>query len=909
MRWSTQRILIGTLTMALFAANPVAAEDLSASGQLVQNPQFASDAQGDVADWAIAGFARERITIHSEDGTRMLRVSNPEPGTTAATQQIPVDPADGAVDIRVRMRAVDLVPGDPKWTGARFALEFRNAEGRRTGAWPASPRLREDTDGWQSFELREQIPQDASQLFLQIGLWQSSGTVDFAEPSIQVVPDFEPPTRVEPVVEGEVPIDTRSQEIWSSREIPAARPVTGAELDESVVATVLHVAADDSASDDYAGTDAAQPLATLGHALTLAQRQLDQGLAVRIALGPGTYRESALQLENVSDRAQQTLLVIAGSAPGAVVIASSSVRKDWEALGDGVFAAEFATPLRRLDSAWGQTEPILLRREMVFIDGLRQTQVLDRQALRPGTFFMDDAAGRLLIHPDGVDPRQALVEVADADVPPNRSILDLGDKPNLVLRNLVFRHGNQGLHNQFAVRATGNLLVEHCRFEHNNSGGLGLNSAENVTLRHCQLSHNGGLGLFGWRIRNLLVQHTETSHNNWRGFAGDYTAWSIGGIKLHWIEQVRLENHRAVGNLCPGFWVDLWCYHVQVVDSVFEDHALEAAILLELTQHVVIENTQIIRNAEGIRIHDAADILVENSRLVGNAVSVMVYGSKPRLQGAPASVRGGVAGLFIPTTGLAIRGSHVEAEDRPEWQIQTETIISSFLQYVSLGYPPFFHVNSYEQARTFFSTLNIEDVHWVHPLGERPFRGPSHEMLSESEFEAAIAGGWERSGEWREAVDDDGARRFAVRLDDPVHPLEGFSYYAIVRPYIQTLEEGQTRFVRIEHPFLRSRQALFTEIALPAGAKRTVVSALLRVDQITPGDKPWQVPRFVIHGTSDDGARIGGAVERRMSSSGEWVPVTLDLDLAERASGLRVEFVTHHTGVRWDIQDVEVRIE
>src|SRR5438309_941676 len=49
---------------------------------------------------------------------------------------------------------------------------------------------------------------------------------------------------------------------------------------------------------------------------------------------------------------------------------------------------------------WPSTFPVIARRaEMVFINGIALTQVMSSSDLRPGTFFVDDGAGTIFVHP------------------------------------------------------------------------------------------------------------------------------------------------------------------------------------------------------------------------------------------------------------------------------------------------------------------------------------------------------------------------------------------------------------------------------------------------------------------------------------------------------------------------------
>jgi hypothetical protein len=880
------------------------------SSELVRNTNFSTNAAGQLQEWSYNEGHRSAFSVETEDDKPVLRFHLDSPQSASVSQSIPVDPADGALDITVRVRAHDLTPGAPKWTGGRFALEFRGADGRRAGPWPKSPTVREDTDGWQEFGLREPIPSDATHLFLQMGVWQSQGTVEFSEPSIRIVEGFEAPTKVNPLTKGVLPIEVTNQFEWSRREFPEKTPVTGATLEIPQNIQTIYVAPPAAGLEEHDGKSAQQPLLSLETALVQAMPILERGQAVEIRMASGIYRERGLGLTLKKGTGNAALLVISGSPEGSTEIRASTVYDSWEALKNNRYSTTVDKKIVPGESAWSQTTPILLRREMVFIDGEPLRQVLSEKELDAGTFFADAETQRFIIEPKaGVDPRSALVEIADAEGTGKEPILDLSEKPNVILRNLKFLHSNQGLHNRFAVRATSNLLVENCTFQWNNSGGLGINGAENVTIRGSKFNHNGGLGIFGWRVRNLLIEDSETNFNNWRGAMGGYTGWSVGGIKLHWVEQVRLQNYRAIGNQSPGFWLDLWCYHVDIIDSHFEDNAIEAAVLLELAKGITIRNTKFIRNAEAIRMHDAAEVSVEDSSFIGNAVTFMVYASKQvPFEGAPASNRGGVKGLYIPNENLKLRNTKVEVEDRPEWQAATEPQIDSFLGFISFGFPPFFHVANNTAESTFYPSLILDNVSWTHPLKEKPFLGPNRQFLDADGFKQAVAAGWKRDEEWRPQLQM-GENPLPVQPDDSVELIKDFRYFAVMDPYVSVEGTGEEAFVRLEHPFLGSRQVMFADLALPEGARSATLRGELRLISLQPGEKDWQVPRVEFGGTDLQGERFGARSEKRFTSLDGWQTFELDVELLEGASGLLAQFVTHHLGCVWDIRNVLIEIK
>ncbi|NNE36226.1 MAG: hypothetical protein HKN13_13380, partial [Rhodothermales bacterium] len=90
-----------------------------------------------------------------------------------------------------------------------------------------------------------------------------------------------------------------------------------------------------------------------------------------------------------------TPIVVKAMVPGTAVVRGSDVLADWQETGSpGVFEHTWTHDWGPAPNPWAddrELPSIVLRREMVFVDGSRLTQVIDRSDLRDGTFLVDDA--------------------------------------------------------------------------------------------------------------------------------------------------------------------------------------------------------------------------------------------------------------------------------------------------------------------------------------------------------------------------------------------------------------------------------------------------------------------------------------------------------------------------------------
>src|SRR5690606_6597834 len=133
-----------------------------------------------------------------------------------------------------------------------------------------------------------------------------------------------------------------------------------------------------------------------------------EGIATRVIVHPGTYRES---LVGAFRGTSGSTITFEAAQPGTAIVSGADVFPYWTCTA-GV--CEHAWPYR-----WGEAEnpwpndvdigPLALRREIVFVDGANLEQVARRADLTPGAFFVDEANGRLVLAPpDGVDLASAL---------------------------------------------------------------------------------------------------------------------------------------------------------------------------------------------------------------------------------------------------------------------------------------------------------------------------------------------------------------------------------------------------------------------------------------------------------------------------------------------------------------------
>jgi hypothetical protein len=394
------------------------------------------------------------------------------------------------------------------------------------------------------------------------------------------------------------------------------------------VEVILHVDQTlPGANDSNAGTAAAS-LKSIGEALRRAIHNRRAGRSTRIVVHPGTYRES-IALSGDGKEAEASI-VLEGADERGVVISGSDVWTQWQRDGQsGLFRHPWPYEWRspNLPEGWDQvrsqveSQPILLRSEMVFINAAPLEQVFSSAELRArvGTFFLEPAvaprAGVLWVHAaEDVSRNDVLVEVS---VRP--ALLVASGLNRLTLRRLVFQHASSQLQDA-AVRIdrAANVLVDACRFERNSWIGLAVYESRDIAIKQVTASANGAGGVQAWRVRRLTVTDTEAAQNNWRGARGGFTGWATGQ-KFVSVHNARFVRYRGIGNQATGLWFDTDNTEISVVDSVICGNATRGVFLEASPGPFLIKDSRICDNGEiGIMATGAARVTIDGTTITGN---------------------------------------------------------------------------------------------------------------------------------------------------------------------------------------------------------------------------------------------------------------------------------------------------
>jgi len=378
---------------------------------------------------------------------------------------------------------------------------------------------------------------------------------------------------------------------------------------------------DPNSSDKNPGT-ADLPLNTISAAANLAVLNRSVGFSSKIVISPGVYREQIHLRPSAHKR--DALIIFEAKEIGKTVISGSDLWTGWEPKGEHnyVLPWTFAWGLAPYPRGWEghvKMEPIVRRREMVFINGTPLDQALSLSNLRANSFYVSEPTGELYVHPPrGINPNDARVEVAI------RSGLFFANTiNNVVLRGLVFQHDTSPVQDSAVLFSNSQgILLEQCEFLWNSWTGLGLNNVRNVTVRSNVANRNGGSGWTAWRVHNMLSDGNETSFNNWRGERGGFLGWAVAGLKHLQIHEAVYTNHIAQGNRTRGVWfdfdnTDISLEGLRICGNLGDGIDIEASQGPITIKHSRIDNN----NGNGIFSTNSHGVKIEDSFIQGNKIS------------------------------------------------------------------------------------------------------------------------------------------------------------------------------------------------------------------------------------------------------------------------------------------------
>jgi len=360
------------------------------------------------------------------------------------------------------------------------------------------------------------------------------------------------------------------------------------------------------------------PWKTIAHAAAVARA------GDTVLIRTGVYREPVVL--NRSGAADQPIRFQADVA-SSVVVTGADRLSDWkkESGGTGVFSTSW--PHSFIDWNPHHAHPdderhrLIGRCEQVFVQAYPLLQVLSRDKLSPGTFYVDLDSKRLYAWSaagDDLSKRDMLTEASARPV-----IWDCkGDYVHTL--GITFRYAANHAQQGAAIFSGKHDTIEDCTFERTNGVGATF-EAQDIVVRNCTFQENGQLGFGANRAHRLLLTGSLIRDNNVKGFSRD---WEAGGNKLVLSRGVMLESSRFVENRGHGIWFDIGNEDCTVRNCLIAGNE-DAGIFYEISFALHAHDNVITGNglagtpgawgaSSGISISSSPGCIIERNLLIGN---------------------------------------------------------------------------------------------------------------------------------------------------------------------------------------------------------------------------------------------------------------------------------------------------
>lgn len=378
----------------------------------------------------------------------------------------------------------------------------------------------------------------------------------------------------------------------------------------------FHVACEHPrASDDGPGT-AEQPWKTL----TRATQKRAAGDVVIIH--GGVYRERVFM--TASGTAQAPIRFEARTGDHVVVTGADRltgwVRTEAQRpIYQTAWRYRFTGPTGSLSLPEGDYHRLIGRGEQVIINGYLLRQVLQRDQLAPGAFYVDQTNQRLIAW-----------DAADRDL--NRLFVEASVRVEILridgayvhVRGLRFRYAANMAQRGAVVVAGANAVLEDCVIERANSSGVSFRGVD-TTVRRCVFRENGQLGFGAFRAHRLRVTECLVEENNTKGFDRD---WEAGGNKVVLSSNVVFEQNRVLRNRGVGIWFDIGNTNATVRQCFVAENE-GAGIFYEISYALSAQDNVIVGNAfevsaggwsgqAGLTLANSPGAVIERNLIFGN---------------------------------------------------------------------------------------------------------------------------------------------------------------------------------------------------------------------------------------------------------------------------------------------------
>jgi hypothetical protein len=336
-------------------------------------------------------------------------------------------------------------------------------------------------------------------------------------------------------------------------------------------------------SDGNPGT-AGAPLKTIGAAVSIAETNNQNSIGTKVIVNPGVYREAV----TINGNLKTTSLPITFQAAtsGTAIVSGADIWTGWAPYSGNSNIYTNAWPY-----TWGLCAPanagppqadIVLRREMVFVNGTMLTGVLSLSEMAAGTFYVDEPSGKIYVWP----PLGTNMSTATVEVSTRPQVWSIESQSYVVTRGLTFQYANPCWANGAVVTQgnSSNLLFDSDSFNWNSAEGLQLwNGTTYYTVQNSVANHNGESGFAVYQVKNGLLKSDVAAFNDWRGAQGAYYGWDNSGFHFTGDHTDTLTNLQSYYNQSEGLHYDTDNENI-TINGFASNNDLTVGLFFEVTQ-------------------------------------------------------------------------------------------------------------------------------------------------------------------------------------------------------------------------------------------------------------------------------------------------------------------------------------
>lgn len=403
-----------------------------------------------------------------------------------------------------------------------------------------------------------------------------------------------------------------------------------ANVNESLETAFIYV--DGTKGSDSNNGSQGSPYATIGKAASTAMSNNYSGIGTRVTINPGTYRESVTL--NSGPRDTSLPITFEAAKRGTVIMSGAVVYTGW---------TQYQANPKIYTTTWLNTwgicsqiticpyqQDIMMRQEMVAVNGTVLTQVLSQTQMMPGTFYVDSVGALIYVWPaGGTNMNTATVEAASES-----AIFQIWGMSNIVVRGMVFQYANSC--RDFAavnvVGAASNILFDSDTFQWNNSIGMTvIYPVTYFTVQNSVASHNGQTGFQDSQTKYGLWSSNTANYNNWRGAQAGYYGCNTAGYHASLTHIDTVNTMTLAFNQTFGAHWDTDNANI-TASGINANGNLVSGIFTEKDEGpIAISNSYLCNQSPastggGLMLRNSENISLANSVVINNPSQILVIG-------------------------------------------------------------------------------------------------------------------------------------------------------------------------------------------------------------------------------------------------------------------------------------------